>query len=656
LALHAAVAAAVESLQAGADVDGAVASELAHHWYESRDASRALPALLRAGQAAERMFAFGNALAHYHLALSLWPPAAETVEGLTRLELTVRTAESAALTGAYQRAIELLHAALESHLEPDPIATGRLLERLAVYHLGSGNPDAAEPVALRALALLPVEPSSVARAQVLGVLAQALGLKGHFGESNRIAQEALASARLVGSATAEIRALGCIGRNATAVGEADPGIRTLREALTLARSVGDFTGAAEMSIELALALHWGGDLDEACRVADEGIAETGRWGAEGFGSALRAVRGLSAFRLGHWAEADDWISAALERDPVGSHGVLAHGARALLDLGRGKLDSAAEHLEVVLLMCKAFTATAYGWTDLYSSIALLSIARGRPAEAVDSVRESLARSAEPERDVHMRVSYRLAIRAAADLAEVARPLGDAAGLDEALAIGLEFDGRLDRHAQLVRQLPGGGDPHLALDVALGKAELSRLMGRSSPAGWSTAAAAANELHHPHDQAYSRFREAEALLLTRGSRAAAQAAAVEAHQLATDLGAAPLQREIERLALRSRLDLVSHPVAPKRASPASPVGRGSPFKLTPRERDVIERITLGRTNREIAAELFISEKTASVHVSNIKSKLGANGRAEIAAIAVRLGLVSESSDGDELAGLMARGQP
>jgi DNA-binding CsgD family transcriptional regulator len=341
---------------------------------------------------------------------------------------------------------------------------------------------------------------------------------------------------------------------------------------------------------------------------------------------------------------------------VGSHGVLAHGARALLDLGRGKLDSAAEHLEVVLLMCKAFTATAYGWTDLYSSIALLSIARGRPAEAVDSVRESLARSAEPERDVHMRVSYRLAIRAAADLAEVARPLGDAAGLDEALAIGLEFDGRLDRHAQLVRQLPGGGDPHLALDVALGKAELSRLMGRSSPAGWSTAAAAANELRHPHDQAYSRFREAEALLLTRGSRAAAQAAAVEAHQLATDLGAAQLQREIERLALRSRLDLVSHPVAPKRASGASPVGRGSPFKLTPRERDVIERITLGRTNREIAAELFISEKTASVHVSNIKSKLGANGRAEIAAIAVRLGLVSESTDGDEMAGLMARGQP
>jgi DNA-binding CsgD family transcriptional regulator len=647
LALHAAVAAAVESLHAGLDIDAAVASELAHHWYESRDARQALPALLRAGQAAERMFAFGNAFAHYHLALSLWPTAAETVEELTRLDLTMRTAESAAVTGAYRRAIELVQAALESLVEPDPIRTGTLLERLAVYHLGSGNPDAAQPVALRALDLLPADPPSVARAQVLGVLAQALGLKCHFSESNRIAQEALATARLVGSATAEIRALGCIGRNATAVGEADSGVRTLREALTLARSVGDFTGAAEISIELALALHWAGDLDEACRVADEGIADSGRWGAEGFGSALRAIRGLSTFRLGHWAEADDWISAALERDPVGSHGVLAHGARALLDLGRGRLDSAAEHLEVVLLMCKAFTATAYGWTDLYSSIALLSISRGQPSEAIDSVRESLARSAEPERDVHMRVCHRLAIRAAADLAEVARPLGDKAGLEEALAIGREFDGRLDRHAQLVRELPGGGDPHLALDAALGKAELSRLMGRSSAAGWATAAAAAHELRHPHDQAYSRFRQAEALLLARGSRAAAQAAAVEAHHIASNLGAASLQREIERLALRSRLDIAGRPVASGRASGAAPVGRGTPFRLTRREQDVLERVTLGRTNREIAADLFISEKTASVHVSNIKSKLGANGRAEIAAIAVRLDLVSESADGDAM---------
>ena len=643
--LHAAVAAAVDALHTDLEADAAVTSELAHHWYEARDTGQALPALLRAGRAAERMFAFGNAFAHFHLGLSLWPPMTGSVDGLTRQELRMRTAEAAALTGAYDRAIALVRAALEddSALEPDAERTGALLERLAMYHLGSGNPDAAQPVALRALDLLPADPPSVARAQVQGILAHALGLKCHFDESDRLAQDALTTARLVGSAEAEIRALGCIGRNAAAVGDAASGVRTLREALTLARSVADFSGAAEIAIELALALHWAGDLDEACAVADEAIAESARWGTEGFGIALRAIRGLSAFRLGRWAEADDWIAGALERRAVGSPGVMAHGAQALLDLGRGNLDSAAEHLEVVLLMCQSFTATAYGWTDLYSSIALLSIARGQPSEAIDSVRESLARSAQPERDVHMRICHRLAISAAADLAEVARPLGDAAGLEQALAIGREFDERLDHHAQLVRALPDGGDPHLALDVALGKAELSRLTGRSSATAWAGAAAAADELKHPHEAAYSRLRQAEALLLGRGSRAAAQAAAAEAHRISSELGAAPLQREIERMAARSRLDLAGRSADADGASRAGPFGRAVPFRLTRREQDVLERLTLGRTNREIATDLFISEKTASVHVSNIKSKLGANGRAEIAAIAVRLGLVPEPSD-------------
>ena len=118
--------------------------------------------------------------------------------------------------------------------------------------------------------------------------------------------------------------------------------------------------------------------------------------------------------------------------------------------------------------------------------------------------------------------------------------------------------------------------------------------------------------------------------------------MEAHRIARDLGAAPLQREVERLAARSRLDIASPPVGIRRgcrrAHPVEPTA--IPFRLTRREQDVLERLTLGRTNREIATDLFISEKTASVHVSNIKSKLGANGRAEIAAIAVRLGLVSD----------------
>ncbi len=650
VALHAGVARALEALHADLDMDATVATELAHHWYEARDGRRALEALLRAGQAAERMFAFGNAFAHYDLALGLWPVDTPSVGGITLPDLGARTAEAAALSGAYDRAIGLVRAALESEpaAEVDPIRTGTLLERLAAYHLGWGNPDAAHPAASRALELLPTAPPSAARAHAQGILAQALGLQCHFDESNRLAEEALANAQLVGSAEAEIRALGCIGRNAAAVGDAASGIETLRHALAFARSVADFPGAAEISIELVLALHWAGDLEEACRVADEGIVESGRWGAEGLANSLRALRGQSAFLLGRWDEADEWIASALERDPVGSPGVLAHGARALVDVGRGDLDSAAEHLEIVLLMCRQFTASFYGWTDLYSSMALLSIARQQPSQAIDTVRDAVALSADPDHEVHMRVCHRLAIRAAADLAEVARPLGDTAGLEEALAIGREFYDRLQRHSQVVRALPGGGDPHLALDSALGKAELSRVTGQPDAAAWAAVAAAADELRHPYEAAYAHFRQAEALLLARGSRAIALAAAVKAHEIARRLGAAPLELEIERLARRSRLDLARPAAAPERVDVGPPVGRAIPFQLTRREQDVLERLTLGYTNREIATELFISEKTASVHVSNIKSKLAANGRAEIAAIAVRLGLVSDPAEGDAMA--------
>lgn len=646
LALHARVAAAVEGLRTAADTDATVASELAHHWYEARDAQRALPALLRAGQAAERVFAFANAFAHYHLALSLWPSGSPDLGGMTRFELVTRTAEAAALSGAYDRAIDLAHGALieAGDAERGPMAMGMLLERLAAYHLGAGDSDAAEPVARRALDLLPADPPSAARARVMGALAQALGLQSRFAESNDLAEAALRMARVVESDSAQIRALGCLGRNAASVGDTVTGVRTLREALAQARSIGHFDDAAEICIDLAQALHWDGQLDEACSLADEGIGESSRWGTVGFASALRAVRGVTAFHLGRWSEADDWLGSALEQDPVGSPGVLAHVGQALLDIGRGRLGAAAEHLEIVLLMCQRVTAV--GWTELYSTMAFLSIWRGQPIEALDSIRENLARSADPQLDIHMRTSYMLGIRAAADLAAVARPIGDAAALERALADGREFSGRLDRQADLVRALPEGGDPHIALDEALGKAELSRLEGSSSPDRWATAAAAADALQHRHELAYSRFRQAEALLLSRGSRPVAQSAAREAHRLATDMGASLLQLEIEGLAVRSRLELVDAEAevagAPHVADREGPGGR---FKLTPREHDVLERLVSGHTNRDIASDLFISEKTASVHISNIKSKLGANGRAEIAAIAVRLRLVDSVGDGN-----------
>ena len=74
-----------------------------------------------------------------------------------------------------------------------------------------------------------------------------------------------------------------------------------------------------------------------------------------------------------------------------------------------------------------------------------------------------------------------------------------------------------------------------------------------------------------------------------------------------------------------------------AAPA-PADGGAELGLTAREREVLGLVALGRTNRQIADELFISENTAGVHVSNIIGKLGVTGRGEAAALAYRLGLI------------------
>ena len=60
-------------------------------------------------------------------------------------------------------------------------------------------------------------------------------------------------------------------------------------------------------------------------------------------------------------------------------------------------------------------------------------------------------------------------------------------------------------------------------------------------------------------------------------------------------------------------------------------------LTARELEVLRLVGAGRSNKEIGAELFISTKTASVHVSNILAKLGVSGRGEAAALAHRHGV-------------------
>ena len=164
---------------------------------------------------------------------------------------------------------------------------------------------------------------------------------------------------------------------------------------------------------------------------------------------------------------------------------------------------------------------------------------------------------------------------------------------------------------------------LAGDAGVGKtrAEHAEMDGTPHPDHWEHAVTAWERCGDVCWAAVTRHRQAGAILRAHGSRAVAAAAASAALDIARRLRATPLVAELELLEHRGRLredDARLHTVG-----------------LTPRETEVLALIAEGKTNRQIGEALFISEKTASVHVTNLFRKLGVDNRGSAAEVARRI---------------------
>ncbi|HLK42456.1 MAG TPA: response regulator transcription factor, partial [Thermoleophilia bacterium] len=227
------------------------------------------------------------------------------------------------------------------------------------------------------------------------------------------------------------------------------------------------------------------------------------------------------------------------------------------------------------------------------------------------------------------------LRAEADRAERARHRRKDAELDEALAIGAG----LLRQARGLLAAPLEAAPAVREVVAayghLCEGEWSRAEARSDPDRWTQAAASWDREGQPYPVAYARLRAAEALLARRSQSAEAAELLRAAHATAEQLGAGPLSREVAALAARARIELgtvvVDEPEVDLRDDVPSALA-----DLTKREADVLALVAEGRSNREIAEQLFISEKTASVHVSHILAKLGVRTRVQATALVHQIG--------------------
>jgi DNA-binding NarL/FixJ family response regulator len=297
--------------------------------------------------------------------------------------------------------------------------------------------------------------------------------------------------------------------------------------------------------------------------------------------------------------------------------------RGELETGRGDFDAARAHLD-------AARATLHSDRDLatYDAfIAELALWERRWTDAEAAVRDGVVRThAGDMAQIRVWLCAK-GLRAQAELAALARARRDGDAVHDHLgrARTLLATAR-DAEAEAAAVTPNASGWR-----ALAEGEYGRARGEARPEAWSAAAATWERLERPPLAAYCRWRQAEALVAAGASRAEASGPLRQAHAVAARIGATPLAEQLELLAQRARLELTPPDAGP----PNRTQGLEELLDLTPREADVLTLLTRGYTNREIAAALVISVRTAGVHVSHILRKLGAPNRREAAAIAHRL---------------------
>jgi DNA-binding CsgD family transcriptional regulator len=767
--IHEAYAESIETLGLPADrqpVHDALArcfddqpAEAAWHLERAMRFAAARNAHVEAGLACRALDPGGTALLHFQRGLELIETHESRVPRLaiSTPELLALTADAAFAADDAGRAAGLAQQAISELAGASAVAdaarrgshaqhalqldVGLLYLRLGLYQSAAGDHVAAQSSLQTAVQLVPDQPTAE-RARVLGALAQVLMLEGDFDESAKLAERARAAATAAEpQADAELGHATCtLGVDVAYGGEIDRGLAFLEEAAGHARRAARLDDLMRTYANRTHLLELDARYDAALAVVQEGIAEARRWEQEaGYGAFLRGNAADILFKLGRWAGSEAECRAALDWSPhrlVWSP-LLALGA--VLVESRSD-DEAGRLVGQILLQLEAVPDGQ--WTATVQRIAVsYALWRDDVADAERVARRGWARVAATGDRAQIALAASTTTEACAAFAEAGRQRRDigavAASTELATAVVAEAERQL-APGNLPERL--GSTREANLHLATARAHLARLRNRADPDAWAEIAEGWQALHIPYLAAKARWWEAAVALQSRDRRPQARTALVAAWELAVELPARPLLREIRRLGGRGRIvlpeppgSLVSPPVPMVVAvGPGRPVevldgngpgGRATmipglevgpsaedgtqlsldatgrwpteladesaqapgiagalaglapadggegldvvgdgtnrtatsraiserllpveappardPFNLSPREYEVLAIIAEGRTNREIAERLFISERTVAVHVRNILAKLGVSGRVEATSVAIRLGLV------------------
>ena len=572
---------------------GRAPAEIAHHWHAAHENPKALVSAKLAADAAGRRYAYAEQARLLERVLELWeqvPEAAALLE-VSHLDLLEETALVAIEAAENMRALKLTRAALaDLDAGAEPLRAARLLVRRAKLLHNSGSSDGAAE-SREAHRLLRLVPNSPERVLLMADVAHALADVDDEA-SRSAAEEAIAAAAEVGDVASEVSATIAFSRVCAGHLSAVDGLPAIEAAAARARAAGDLPSLARALVNLSDSLFELARYAESAAAAAEGIPHADRVGvSRTTGVFLLANNAEALMALGRWDEADARLAEAARQDPPGTLKLPWLRLRARLRLARGH-DGAGPLVErAVAFLGKQFLSpeNRLSLLDLRIEAAL---AGGDVPAAVAAARAALA-----EPGIARRPRYGWPL-----LAGVAAA-GEAGGVDlsgpirEIAAVMPARHCAERAYAAQVEAILDGSLAQWQLAVTEWRADGQRYPLAVALLGLAGAAARA------------------------GNRGAAAESVDEVLAIAGALGAD---------ALRARADMLARRVGVRSAVPAD--------VLTAREREVLLLVAEGESNGQIAKRLYISPKTASVHVSRIIAKLEVQNRVEAAVVARRLGLL------------------
>lgn len=588
--------------------------DLALHYAGAEMYDESFEHCLLAADEACAVMAFPEAAVLLRQACELWPDVSDRVRDRSgsRPKLLAESARIARLTGDLRGALAQLDEALPLIDEKADPATAARVIRLRTQIAWTTGASTTQPVddMRRAVEISRAAPDSDEHALALADLSDAELWTGDRQSALEHARQAVDVATRSGDKAAQSYSLGALA-NARLD---EPGAEAqAREAVRLAHEAGRLEYVGLASISLANALDSTGRFAEAAEVLAE--AHAAGLSFAGLTGLLGAYAATAMMPLGRIKEAREILRDVLSSRPGGIIGIQARETAMVVAIRTGDLAEAAMHLERLRELADNFEE--YAGLHGPGVLAEYLLAAGRPDEALALLERTIEAHATTEPKYGDTLMLWAARAAAALPASRREPALERVAAERARSPVPPFSG-------------GDRDPGQRAVEALFAAERARCLNHVDEVDrWREAVPLADAAGLRFVATDARLRLAEALLALRDRREAALLLR-DAHAMAEEMGAIRLRDEIVDVTASARITL-DEPVVPERNG-------GRRNGLTHREQEVLAHLVAGRSYGEIAAALFISEKTVSVHVSNLLRKTGTSSRVEAAAWGRRSGAV------------------